>query len=264
MESLKEMLETEEKRLERIVEQAKMQLENAPDGSLRVSNCRKYPQFYYKTEETGKKSNYIAKGNEELIKALAQKSYDERVLKQAEKRLSQISRITKDYDPNELEYIYLKEHPERKKLICPCEPTWEQVLASWKAEEYKGKEFYEGAPLILTDRGERVRSKSEKIIADYYYRNGIEYKYEKPLYLKGMGIVYPDYTILSPRTRKEMYHEHLGRMDDPRYSRKAIRKILCYEENGIYIGERLFLTYETEQTVLSTKQIERLAKKYFM
>ena len=67
------------------------------------------------------------------------------------------------------------------------EPVWDQILQAWLSEKYEGKQFREGEPVILTDRGERVRSKSEKIIADYLFRKGIPYKYEKPLYLKGLG-----------------------------------------------------------------------------
>ena len=101
--------------------------------------------------------------------------------------------------------------------------TWEQRINEWITKEYAGKEFQEDTPVILTEKGERVRSKSEKIMADYFYRNGIEYKYECPLYLKGMGIVYPDFTFLSKKT-------------------------------GI--------TYETEQTILNTGKIEQLVNKY--
>lgn len=67
------------------------------------------------------------------------------------------------------------------------------------SKEYTGKQFREGEPVILTNRGERVRSKSEKIIADCFFRKGIPYKYECPLYLKGLGIIYPDFTILSKK-----------------------------------------------------------------
>ena len=73
---------------------------------------------------------------------------------------------------------------ERQALVTPVESTWDQLLKMWYEEEYQGKEFKEGTPLILTEKGERVRSKSEKILADYFYRNNIPYKYEKPLYLK--------------------------------------------------------------------------------
>ena len=103
-------------------------------------------------------------------------------------------------------------------------------------QEYKGKEFREDTPLIRSERRERVRSKSEKILADFFYRNQIPYKYECPLHLKNFGTVYPDFTFLSAKTGQEIYWEHDGRMDDPVYAQNAIRKIYAYEENGIYPG----------------------------
>ena len=93
-------------------------------------------------------------------------------------------------------------HKERQLLVTPIEPTWNQLLMKWYEEEYQGKEFKEGIPVILTEKGERVRSKSEKIIADYLYRKNILYKYEKPLYLNGYGIVYPDFYITFQKNRK--------------------------------------------------------------
>lgn len=35
------------------------------------------------------------------------------------KRLEQLRRLLKDYDDNEIEQLYTKEHPERQKLIQP-------------------------------------------------------------------------------------------------------------------------------------------------
>ena len=51
-------------------------------------------------------------------------------------------------------------------------------------------------------------------------------------------------------------------MDKQEYARAAVRKIESYQKNGIYLGERLILTFETEQSVLNSKNIEELAKKY--
>lgn len=51
-------------------------------------------------------------------------------------------------------------------------------------------------------------------------------------------------------------------MDDPEYARAAIKKIQTYEDNGIYVGDRLILTFETETTILNTKDIERNVKRY--
>ncbi len=153
-------------------------------------------------------------------------------------------------------------HRGRQKLIKPVEETWEQKYESWKNLNYEGKAFEEGASLILTERGERVRSKSEKILADFFYHNGIEYKYEKPLILKGVGTVYPDFTFLSRKTGKEIYWEHDGRMDDPLYSKAAVRKINTYIKNEILPGDRLILTYETAATPLQMECVKTLVRFY--
>ena len=144
----------------------------------------------------------------ELERLLAQKNYNESVVKKAEARLKQIKKITKNYSDDEIEKIYTSMNKERQALVTPVESTWDQLLKMWYEEEYQGKEFKEGTLLILTEKGERVRSKSEKILADYFYRNNIPYKYEKPLYLKGYGIVYPDFTLLSKKTYQEIYWEN--------------------------------------------------------
>lgn len=264
MAGLREMLMQEQNRLENIVQKTRGQLKDAPRGTLRLSSSKKWVQYYHCMSGEKKNGEYIPKTNEDLIRRLAQKSYDEKILKLAEKRLSQIKKITRDYAEEEIEKIFLREHIERKKLIQPVEPTWEQQLEKWVAKEYKKKEFQADTPVILTDRGERVRSKSEKILADYFYRNGIQYKYECPLYLKGFGTVHPDFTFLSKKTKQEIYWEHDGRMDDPSYAQNAVRKIQAYEENDIYPGERLILTFETGRTVLDTKMIEKLVSRYLL
>ena len=128
----------------------------------------------------------------------------------------------------------------------------------------RGKSSRRESPLILTEKGERVRSKSEKILADYFYRKNILYKYEKPLHLKGYGTVYPDFTFLSRKTYREIYWEHEGMMDKQDYARAAVRKIESYQINHIYPGERLIITFETEQNILNSKIIENLIEKYLL
>lgn len=263
MRGLKNLLLAEQARLEEVVKLTKIRIDNAPEGTLRLSQSNTYLQFYHCTEEN-KAGKYISKGNDELIQKLAQKSYDDKVLRVAEKRLNQIKKLTKDYEDNEIEQIFLKGHKERQHIIHPVEPTWENRINEWKTKEYQGKGFGDEMPMIVTERGERVRSKSEKIMADYFYRHGIEYKYECPIYLKGMGMVYPDFTFLSKKLGKEVYWEHCGIVDEPSYARNMVRKIEAYENNGIFPGERLILTYETEQSILNTGKIEQMVNRYLI
>ncbi|MGN0251389.1 MAG: hypothetical protein ACI4EH_08555 [Oliverpabstia sp.] len=262
MEGLKDTLLKEKNRLENIIQITKEQLQHAPEGYLRITTVNQKISYYHCTKNNSRNGTYISRKNHTLIQQLAQKSYNQKVLQCAEKRLAQIEILVNDYDDHEIENIFHKEHVERKKLIQPVEPIWEKRLQEWSEQTYQGKGFKEGDPAIYTDRGERVRSKSEKILADYFYRHGISYKYEHPLYLDGLGVVYPDFSFLSPVTGSEIYWEHNGKMDEPVYARSAVKKIQAYERSNILVGKQLIVTYETEQTPLNTKTIEKMVDTY--
>ena len=161
------------------------------------------------------------------------------------------------------ENIYGDLHIERQKLVIPIMETDEQFVENWRNVQYQGKEFYDNIAEFYTATGERVRSKSEMIIADSLSRQGIPYRYECPLYLKGWGKVYPDFTVLNVKERKEIYWEHLGMMDDTAYVEKIVQKIALYEKNEIFQGERLIVTYETRNNPINQKHILNMIQHYF-
>lgn len=263
MTGLKQMLMDEQKHLETIVKKVREQLIDTPDGGLRISVDKKHIRYYHCTDGN-MDGTYIKKKDMEIAEKLAQKEYDKKIYQLARKRLSQISRFIKDYSDNEIEKCYYAEHIGRRQLIKPIEPLWEDKLKDWFETEYKGKEFKDNNKEIYTQKGERVRSKSEKILADYFTYCNVSYKYECPLYLEGFGIVYPDFTFLSKKTGQEIYWEHDGMMDNPVYAQNAIKKIEAYEKNGIFPGDRLILTFETEETLLNSEIMEVLVKKYLV
>lgn len=80
MRGLKNLLVKEQLRLEEIIKNTKLQLSNAPEGRLRLSKSRNYFQYYHCVDKN-KRGVYIAKGNEELVQKLAQKTYNEKVLR---------------------------------------------------------------------------------------------------------------------------------------------------------------------------------------
>ncbi len=199
-----------------------------------------------------------------LASALAQKAYDEKVIKAAQQEIKAIDAYLSICGPEEPEKIYEKLHEARKSLVVPIEETEEMVRSRWESEEYVSNPYAFDSSEYLTGKGERVRSKSEIIIADTLAKADIPYKYEKPLYLQNAGTIYPDFTVLNLRLRKEYYWEHFGIMDDPEYAEKAIRKISTYYSNGIYPGDRLILTWETSKMHLNVRQIKELIEHYFM
>ena len=265
MQGLKEKLMEEQARLKQIQQITMEQLKNAPEGTLRISKSNNHIQYYHcQKGDIQKNGKYLHSADEELVHKLAQKSYNEKVLRLVERRLKQIKNLSEEYQDDEIERIYQKENIIRQILILPVEMTWEQRMEQWISEKYEGKQFKESDPVIYSEKGERVRSKSEKILADYFFHKNIPYKYEKELYLKGYGVVYPDFTFLSKKTGKEIYWEHEGRMDDSTYAESAIKKIHTYESNGINLGERLILTFETKTTILNTEDIERNVKRFLI
>ncbi len=260
----KEILQDEQKYLEGLRIKLNQQENANPAGSLRISVDRGHPRYYH-CEGKDKRGKYISKKDVEMAKRLAQKEYNEKIQERIEKRLWKICQILEMKDTDEdFDKIFETMHEVRKQLVVPIRPTWNQRLDAWENETYKGKGFSQDSVVIYTEKGEQVRSKSEKILADYFYHRGIPYKYEKPLLLKGVGTVYPDFTILSPKTHGEIYWEHHGMMDDPNYVKSAIRKIETYQKNGIYLGEKLIVTFETSDMPLNTRTMHDLVQKYLV
>ena len=264
MVDLKTHLQEEQSRLTRILKTTGERLKIAPEGKLRIGKCQGIVQYYHRRDDTSNNGIYLSKTKMDLVKALAQKQYDESVWKLANKRLNQFDKILKDYENEEIIRLYTELHPERRKLIEPVETDFQQKMEQWISEPYKGKSFKESALLIQSNQGLRVRSKTEKIMADYFDSRGILYKYECPLYLKGYGYVYPDFTFLSPYTGEEVYWEHEGMMDKVEYAQSAVKKIELYAQNNIYSGERLILTFETSATVLNNEILKKLTEKYLI
>lgn len=247
-----------------VIERTRKGLENAPEGSLRIGESQGCKQYYHCKNGSSHNGTYIPKKNIELVKKLAQKTYDIKVLRYSEKVYKNITKLLQEYDDEKIEKIFYSENIEKQKLIIPVEETYEQKLEKWLSQPYTGKGFSEDGPVILTNSGLRVRSKSEKILADYFDSKKIPYKYECPLQLKSYGVVYPDFTFLSRKTGKEIYWEHEGMMDNPEYARAAVQKIELYEKNGIFPGENLILTFESSVTSINSGIMKDFVQKYFL
>lgn len=259
-----ENLREELKSLEEIIHKAERSLEKAPNGILRISKSKNSMQYYKRDDEKDRNGKYIKKKDMNMVYGLAQKDYDKNIVTVAKEQREKICRFLKQYRPDWAKDIYEGMSPERKLLIDPYVLSDEQYINIWQSKRYVAKEFRDDFPQIYTKKGERVRSKTEKILADKFNLMNIPYLYEYPLKLNGYGIVYPDFTLLNVRTRQEFYLEHFGMMDDERYSQKAILKIESYERNGIFPGEKLLLTFETSKYPLNIKLVEQMITKYLM
>ena len=264
MYNIMEELTKEIRILEKIIEYAEKSLKAAPQGILRISRKGNSSQYYWRKDEKDKNGKYIKKKDRNIAYELAQKDYDKDILQTAKEQKGKISRFLKQYAPERIKEIYTSMPLEKQMLITPCILTEEQYVTKWENRSYIGKEISADIPEIYTEKGERVRSKSEKILADKFNLMKIPYLYEYPLQLKGYGVIYPDFTLLNKKTRQEYYLEHFGMMDDTRYSEKTIQKIELYEKNGIFPGEKLLMTFETSKHTLNMMLVEQMITKYLI
>lgn len=264
MKDVVKCLSNELDNMNRMKERVEKSIEQAPKGILRISKSNDCVQYYVRRNKKDRCGRYLDKENRKLAYKLAQKEYEAQVLKVIEEQKGKLQRLLSQINTNDIANIYEQLSPERQKLVQPYVLPNEQYIAQWENIIYQGKEFDKNAPEIYTERGERVRSKSEKILADKFYMLGIPYRYEYPLHLQGYGIVHPDFLILNKKTRKEYYWEHLGKMDDPEYCKKAIKKIGSYQRNHIFQGKKLLLTYETSTYPLNMKSVDDLINEFLL
>lgn len=243
-------------------EQKQQALLHAPGGSVRMDMSKGKVQFYYREDPREKAGIYIPKERISLAQNLIQKEYDQKVLRSIEQELKAIEAYLARVPQRTMEEVYETLRVERQKFITPVRQTDEQYIRAWEEIPFRGKEIDSAIPPLYTEKGERVRSKSEVIIADVLHREGIPYKYECPLMLKGWGKVHPDFTTLNVRKRKVVYWEHLGMMDDAEYVDNALTRYEGYEQNGIVLGDNLILTFETRSHPLNQRTIRAQIERY--
>ncbi len=266
MKKIETILKEELYQLKKIVEETQKRLIGAPIGNLRVRKWNNVLEYYYRnpdannTNETRHNGRYLKKDEMDFAKKLAQRDYDVQIVRAGQERIKAINTFLKKYDKTSLKEIYSKTNPYRRELIKAVVISDEEYIKRWQSVQYEGKAFLDDAPEIITERGERVRSKSEKIIADKLYALGIPYRYEYPLTLDGNIRMYPDFTILKMPEREEVYLEHFGMMDDINYVDIAMQKLNTYGRNGIYVGVNLFMTYETSKNPLNIRVLSGFLK----
>ena len=248
--------------LRKLKDETEKRLNDSLPGSLRISSSYGRTQYYYREKPSDRTGKYLPDSKIKVARALAQKGYEKEVRDSAIQEIKAIKAyetLVPDIEPEE---VYEHLSANRRSLVKPIIETDEQFIKRWKSVSYKGKSFLAETPEIYTGQGERVRSKSEVIIADLLYREGIPYRYEYPLKLKTIGYVHPDFTVLNIRNRKELYWEHFGMMDDSEYAERAVRKISEYIKNGIFPGKELIISTETRSFPLNTKEILAMIEHY--
>ncbi len=232
MDELIKLMKERAETLRKGIAKAEKDVGTFPDGWLRINPSANRLRYYHLTDPGDREGEYIKKENHRLAYRLAQKDYNTKFLREA-----------------------------KQELVTPYISTDNLFAKEWQSRSFKSNPYRPENKIYDTRRGEKVRSKSEAILADMFYELGIPYHYEKPIKLRNGNTRYPDFTLLKVKTREEIYLEHFGLLDDEEYRRECFYKLDEYRNSGIYTGRNLLFTYETATNPLDIKGIKRMLEE---
>ena len=245
MDSLHALLLAEHDKVLQQIDVLKKRIKAAPKGTLHVVKY-KGKSWFKRYDSERKKTTYLPKSNISVIKGFAKQ------------RLKAINRFLKTDSESSYLEIYENLPDEFKNFTAPLAKSMEYKINEWVSKGYaKMRPVKNG---FKTLKGDTVRSKSEKLIADLLYMLGVPYRYEMRLDMGDGTIVYPDFTIYDVRNNRLVYYEHFGMMDDLHYVNNAIRKHNEYLKHGL--GNDLIITFESSQKPLDLEAVEAQVKKY--
>lgn len=137
------------------------------------------------------KTATLAKEGPEGRLRCAERNYDQAVPDYAKEKLRGIEQLAKKRSHHNVENIYESYGLSRKALVDPIWIPDDEFVTKWLQTKYSKKGFREGEPEYYTKKRERVRSKTEILIADILTDLGVPYLYEMPVFLKSRGWVFP-------------------------------------------------------------------------
>ena len=253
-------MQIESEKLEFQIEKLREQIKELPDGKLISCKNGKYRQWY---QSDGHIKKYIPKKNKKLIEKLAIKKYLNYQLEDYESEKRAIDFYLRHHreDVGKAESL-LSMNSEYRELLSPYFKSKSKVVQEWLQEPFEKNTQYNENLKLKSMSGNIVRSKSEVMIDTLLYINKIPFRYECALKL-GKRKIFPDFTIMHPKTGKIYYWEHFGKMTDEDYVRKTCAKIQLYALQGIIPDVDLIMTFETPEKPLSTEMVMEKIEKYF-
>lgn len=228
-------------------------------GTVRFSK-RKSGYQYYIYHSDGRRT-YVKKSELDIIKNMAQQEYYRDLKEAVTRQISALEQFLADYNLEAINKVYENRSHAKQILIEPLIQPDAEFIQQWYQQNPGNQNPFPEKGKYITDKGEYVRSKSEKILADMFYKHNVPYQYEPALKLKSGRTVYPDFVLLNTKERKTYYWEHLGLAAEDDYASKNLEKINMYEKNGVVAGENLLISMETEFSSLDIKQIEQKIKE---
>lgn len=249
--------------LEQLIDEKSAAITAAPDGLLTIieRSERDRVEYYWRMNSSDKRGKYLSKKCDDQIRQLAQKKYDRLTLEEAISEKVEIERLLKTYCRGTVESTHSRMNKRFQSLSEPFMESDDEFLDNWLNQEFEPNPYHPEEKIYRVTDDLMVRSKGEQDIAIMLLIYGIPFFYEKPLtlFVDDRDVtIYPDFTILDVANRREIYWEHMGMMDIPRYRESSLWKIKWFQLNGYAQGESLIVTMEDEREKLDMVLIKKI------
>ena len=262
--SLEEHARRELERLGKDIKELERRLRHYPDGRLVVyviNGYRRCSQAYQDPKTHKRVRKYISTAEKVKMEQLAKKTLG---MEDLQEKKAEYKRIQAYLDGCAERLPAMERRVSNVPEICAMAdyiPPLAQEYKEWETEKFQTNSYPNRTP-VASVLGVDVRSKSEAYIAARLKARGLAVRYECWLQLNHTT-VYPDFTIMDPRTNRIYYWEHLGRMDTEDYAGRASQKLDEYAKAGYYPMKNLIITSETDEEPLDLKFVDYLIDYFF-
>lgn len=234
-----------------------------PEGKFRVRERDGRLAVYQREGHgAGRREKYCSLQNDQLVRGAIDSQYVPAVEAALLEELELLHQLQGNLEKG-LKYRAYECLPESARArIAPVCLRTEEVCRAWAAEEFVSNSIdLPEDNQMVTDRGEKVRSRAELIIANMLNKLGLAYRYECRFYVNGRS-AYPDFTIMHPQTGEIYYLEYFGLMDDYEYARSALKKI--YQYYGTPQADKFIFIFESERVGINIPAIENMLRQKFL
>lgn len=259
---IKSIVLLEKKRLQNENDSILRMLAQLPDGEILFHKSKSHYRWRQRTEigtparKICKDLHKTQKDDRELARQLCLKHFLQNQLEVNLSRLQMLDQVLLMYrdesllplpDPTLCEDYHL--------LLDTFFASKREFAERWASSPYEKSTEHPESLTFVANNGVYMRSKSEVLIANMLLERNIPFRYEQALHC-GDAIYHPDFTILDPRTMRDLIiWEHFGRMDSVSYIRNNMDKFEAYCRKGFYYGKNFIVTFESKEAPLTEETV---------
>lgn len=260
----REYVERDLKFQKRKLQEYKREIVKLPDGLLSASERNGKRYFTRIQKVRGRRvTQYLGDATHPEVQVLQKKYFLEKSIKIIKENIGLMEGFLDKYgsiDPNLLEKQFPKAYQALPETCFDAAGVFD--LESWGNMPYIKSAGHPENLTHITAKGDKVRSKSEVIIANALRARRLSYRYEEKTKINGYTKA-PDFKILDPRTNQIVYWEHCGMMSDYEYFKGAFQRVRDYIQQGIIPGVNLILTFDDVDGNIDSLMIERTIDLWF-